>query len=927
MLERMSKRMTAACLKVAPAAAVALSAGLAASADDNVAMLQWFETRWRTIEFRMPDFFMSGYDSTWLPPPWKAADPTSAGFDCFDRFDLGSPTAPTAYGTQADMQAMIAEFHAAGALVYTDLVMNHNSGRNGSQQFRAEGAYPQFFLPQNSTAWGDFNNGQTQSMDPGGANYNLFDGDLVGLIDINQASNNVFIRQPIDSVNPQNLPPGTIRNRPNAANRQYYPDLQATSGVLTFRNPLGVNPAQDITIHPIDPSDALQSDPTQMKGDPVTENATALLLRSTQWMMDVIDVDGFRLDAAKHIPVWFWNQYWDNIVFNRWQTQAGTRRIPFSFGEIVESNSFTLGYTRKDGFANRDALDLNGAGALRNVLFSRGLGSWGNVFPAHLDTADDGFQNGSRGVNHVFSHDNGSNGNGGAAPGFPGPDNWGMPQHAYLLFRPGATIVYHNSRQFIDIYQFRGFWPREGNPTALGANGSTINTDLTRLINVANGYARGEYNPLNSTDPQNQSDADVLVFERRRNQGGGNFSANVLVGVNDSYSPGIQLRNVQTSFPPGTRLRELTGNSEDPVVDPTNQIPQTLVVDGNRRVLLPMPNNTNSNNVQHHKGYVIYGPATPSGVLEVSPIASTLPADPASVKSFQRRLTPIDVVTGNTFTLRLRTTKTDPLDPSWDDNAMFKFAGTWRDLNGNGSVDFPESDAFIPGFENFLTFKQTLFANPGLTEGRYEQTISTSLLPEGYNYIRCVAFRQRPGGTDPLYTEFRKVIYVDRLPPSVTLLNAGVPINQPINTFRVVANDRTTTRVHVHVNLPLSTDPVAASTPGSASQCTQFDRREFRRTVSGLQTGLNRVTVVAFEATGSSSVQDFSVSVTVGSGDINRDGVVDLNDLYAGYSSLGAGYDAAADLNADSLFNVQDLRILENSLRPTELQRMAVPPR
>lgn len=918
------------------AAGLALLAGLAcplaALANDNPVILQWFETRWRTIEYRMPDFFLGGYDATWLPPPWKAADPTSAGFDAFDRFDLGTPASPTAYGTQADMAAMIAEFHGAGASVYVDLIMNHNSGRNGSAAFRTEGGYPGFYLPQGSTLWGDFHDGTQQSQNPNDPNYSLWNGDLVGLIDIAHESNLQYIRNPIDAANPQNLPPGTLRNIANPANRQFYPDLQNAAGAVTFQNSLGPVPTQSITVYPINPSDATQTDPAQMTGDPVLENATAYLTRSTQWMLDVMNVDGFRLDAAKHIPQFFWNQYWDNAVFNRRITQAGSRRIPFSFGEIVDSNSFTLTYTRRDGFGNRDALDLNGAGALRDLLNNQGTGSWQNVLNAHLDGADDGFQNGTRGVTHVFSHDNGSAGNGGSVPPLPGPDRYALPENTYLLFRPGTSNIYYNSRNFIDLYQFRGFWPREGNPTALGSVGTSNNFDLTSLVNLSNGYSRGEYNPLNSTDPQNQSNADVLVFERRRNQGSGVYSANVLVGVNDSYSNGVQFRNVQTSFPAGTRLRELTGNSESTLIDPAHgtagdQIPQTLVVDNLRRVLLPVPNNRNSAGTAHHKGYVVYGPATPSGVIEVSPVAATLPPDPTTTPTYARRLTPIDVVTANTFTLRLRTTKTDPSDPAWDDNAFFKFAGRWGDFNGNGAVDVPESDAFIPGFENFLTTKQTLFANPANTQGLYEQTINTTLLPEGYHYIRVVAFRNRPSNTDPLYTEFRKVIYVDRQGPSVTLLNASQPITQPINTFRVIANDRTTTRVHIHTNLPQSADPVALSTQGSASQATQYDRTEFRRTLSGLVTGLNRITIVAFEINGHSSVQDFSVSVTVGSGDINRDGVVDLNDVYAGYAALGGPYDPAADLNADGIANVTDLRLLENSLRPSELDGMSHPQR
>lgn len=900
--------------------------GSSARADDNPAFLQWFETTWRTIEYRMPDFFMAGYDSTWLPPCWKAADPTSAGFDVFDRFDLGSPESPTAYGTEDSMRAMIAEFHRAGGLVYVDLIMNHNSGRNGSTQFHNEGGYPGFAMRIGSDFWGDFHDGSTQSTNPNDPNYNLWEGDLVGLIDIAHGKNYRYIRQPIADGNPDNIPAGTIRNRPSLNNRRFYPDLQLTPRTVTNTALPPGDPLRIVDLYPWNLANP-------MAGDPVMENQNDYLIRSTRWMMDVMKIDGFRLDAAKHIPQWFWNNIWDTSVHMGRITAEGRvkgqeiRVTPFSFGEIVDGNAFTQSYTRKDAFANRDALDLNGAGQLRNLLNAQGLGSWDNVLSAHLDTIDGGGDtlnhsgnNGSLGVNHVYSHDNGSTGDGGSRPPLPGPDRYALPQHAYLLFRPGPSIIYHHSREFHDLYQFRGFWPREGNPTALGL----FNDDLTKLVRLSNGYARGDLFIINFTDPQNQSRADVLIFERRKNSLG-TSGANVLVGVNDSYSNGVQVRNVQTSFPPGTRLHELTGNAADPLIDPNNDIPELLVVDANRRVTIAVPNNRNASGVAHHKGYVIYGPAAPTGEIAIPEATGTLPADSASVPSYRRRLTPISVITTPSFTLRLTTSKTDPLDPDWDDFAAFRFNEGFVDLNGNGNHDFAASDPYLAGFEQFLTTSQPLFTNPALNNGLYEQIIDTSPLPEGYNYILVKAFRRRPAGTDPIYADIRKVVYIDRAPPPVELIDATAPISTPIVTLRVRALDRTTNSVHILINPPMGSDPLTLV--NSTNIAGQHDRSEWRRTVSGLTSGANRVVVVAFEATGTSNVIEYNVNVTIGSGDINRDGVVNIEDLYAGYAALGGPYDPVADLNSDGVFNITDLRLLENALRPMELDRMAKPQR
>ena len=111
-----------------------------------------------------------------------------------------------------------------------------------------------------------------------------------------------------------------------------------------------------------------------------------------------------------------------------------------------------------------------------------------------------------------------------------------------------------------------------------------------------------------------------------------------------------------------------------------------------------------------------------------------------------------------------------------------------------------------------------------------------------------------------------------------------------------------------------------------ANQASQYDRFEWRRTVGGLHTGANSVTVVAFEATGRSSINTYSVNVSVGSGDVDHNGVVNIDDLYLAFQRLVNGpYDAAADLDANGSLSTNDIRILENALRPAEMQNMARP--
>lgn len=874
----------AACLVM-----VLASAGVARA--DNSVMLQWFESRWDTIEYRVPDFFLAGYRSVWLPPPSRCSDPSSPGYDPFDRFDLGSPGLPTLYGTQSRLQAMVSELHQANGLVYFDWIMNHNSSRTTNAAFFAAGAWPGFVVTAPGLPWGDFHVSGKQAENPNNPNYDVWNGDLLGLIDIAQETNIQLIRQPIDSTNPLNIPAGTTYNRPNTNNRQFYPDSNPLTGTpLTFTNPLLGTPQTVWKFNTQNP----------MSGVPVAENGTGLLIRASQWMVEVNGADGFRLDAAKHIPQWFWNQYFDSAIYQRRVTPGGSIVNPFTFGEVVDGNGFIRTYTRKDAFADRDALDLNGAGALRDLMNARGLGSWSTVIGAHLDNADDGFNNGTLGVNHVFSHDNGSAGNGSTAPALPDSSLYAMPEFCYLLFRTGLPIVYHNARQFATQFTSRGFWPREGSPTAMGQ----FNNDLVKLVQLSNGYGHGLFVPINDTDPVNQSNADVLVFERRRNNTDGSRVGNVVVGVNDSYSSGVQQRSVVVSYPQGARLHELTGNHGDPVVDPNNQIPELLTVGAGGRVLLTIPNNKNANGVDHHKGYVVYGLAAPSGTLSVSPVASTLAADPVSVPSAARRLNPIEVVTSDTFTLRLQTEKTDPLDPEWDDFAAFRIDQGFRDFNANGGVDFPENDAFIPGFERFLTTNQPLY-NTANTNGVYEQTIDARQLSEGYHYISVMCFRRRAANSEPIFTEFRKVIYVDRTPPSVTLPNPTAPFATTNVSLSLRANDRTTNNVYVLVNPPTGADPLTLINP--SNQASQYDRLEWRRNVTGLLPCVNRLTVVAFEITGRASITNYSIRVSTCAAKFTCDGTgISVQDIFA-FLRYWFARDPFADFDGNQTINVGDI--------------------
>ena len=56
---------------------------------------------------------------------------------------------------------------------------------------------------------------------------------------------------------------------------------------------------------------------------------------------------------------------------------------------------------------------------------------------------------------------------------------------------------------------------------------------------------------------------------------------------------------MQTSFDAGTPLIELTGNANDPLIDPNDDIPAVIVVNPNQTVEISVPRNLNANSVEH----------------------------------------------------------------------------------------------------------------------------------------------------------------------------------------------------------------------------------------------------------------------------------------------------------------------------------------
>jgi hypothetical protein len=843
------------------------------------AFLQWFDGSYATIENRTADVWAAGYGQLWLPPPGRAESSNfSVGYDVYDRFDLGQPGNPTLYGTETGLKRLARVMHRAGGDLYVDFVANHNGFSDlGTPGFPASGGYPGFVLTAPGVVDGDFHS----AFASGDLN-----GRLSGLVDIDHAQNLQYVRHPVPGF-AGNIPAGTtasngrLANVPDEDNRRFYPDRQQQP-ILVFDPTTGQS---NIAIYPFNTADP-------MAGDPVSENATGLLMRYAQWMVQSVGVDGFRIDAAKHMEPWVLD-YIDRAVY-RASTRShldGSRRDVFSFSEVFDGNrEYLRSFVRKDinpndpgrVGGNRDVLDFAQFFAFQSNLTSNGLqNDWRNVVNAGLDVHDDGRHNGSNGVMFVQSHDSFG----------PALNN---VAHAYTLMHPGNAVVYFNGKEFGDGRDF----PKDGRGDALGG---LYGDGLARLVEIRNTHGRGNFR-------ERRLEKEIYVYER---------SNSALVVLSNRLDNHYSQRTVDVDFPWGTYLVELTGNAEGDA-----NIPKVLQVfneefEGQSKVNITVkPNNGGD------RGYLIYGLATPQAPagLQLTSVSQVLSdPNPTASTNGTRRLADLHVISAGSFTVSLQTAEVNLLGLIRDrdadgDNALIKLDGG-RDVNGNGQVDFRTPGGVTYGFENFTTKHSDLY---GGGDGEFRQTISTVGLSEGVHFLEAIAFRHRDDGGPAVYSSFKKVIYVDRLPPE-SVLDGFAPIAAGMNENRraaVRSVDQTADSVHVFLDLPaaLSDDDVRAMV-GSANRASQIDRDLFTRDFGGLTSGNHVLTVVSFEPTGNHGVLRMPGQLTstiygAGLGDVDHNGQYEPADVTAFETVLysqNEQFASAADLNGDGLVDNADL--------------------
>jgi alpha-amylase len=117
------------------------------SASEGV-MMQYFHwyypgggILWDEIVDRADDLAAVGITALWLPPAYKGASPNDVGYGVYDLYDLGEfnqkGTVRTKYGTRDQYASAINAAHRAGIKVYADIVFNHKMGADFTEKVKA----------------------------------------------------------------------------------------------------------------------------------------------------------------------------------------------------------------------------------------------------------------------------------------------------------------------------------------------------------------------------------------------------------------------------------------------------------------------------------------------------------------------------------------------------------------------------------------------------------------------------------------------------------------------------------------------------------------------------------------------------------------------------------------------------------------------
>lgn len=241
---------------------------------------------WQKLKTKASELNAAGFTAIWLPPAYKGqAGKEDVGYGIYDLYDLGEfeqkGSISTKYGTKEEYLQLIEQLHQFDIEVYADMVFNHKMGADAVEEVKAVEDDPMdrnqsISNEESIQAWTKFTfpvrNGKYSTFT---WNQSHFDG-----VDYDDRSKKNAIYR--------------------LEGKEWDPNVDKENGNYDYL--MGA----DISFHNQDVIDELH--------------------RYGKWYLDMTQVDGFRLDALKHI---------DNDFFEDWlaDMRTYTGKELFTVGE------------------------------------------------------------------------------------------------------------------------------------------------------------------------------------------------------------------------------------------------------------------------------------------------------------------------------------------------------------------------------------------------------------------------------------------------------------------------------------------------------------------------------------------------------------------------------------------------------------------
>jgi alpha-amylase len=259
---------------------------------------QWYTpsgTLWKDLARDAQALANSGYTAIWFPPPGKGAGGTNdVGYGAFDLFDLGEfdqkfGAPPTKYGTRDELLSAVKAVQKAGMQVYIDTVFNQKDGGDDE------------VVPAQEVDWNDRNQ-------PIGDWHDIKAYTRFGFAArAGKYSTMAWSRDHFDAVSYDGFHPERGNSRLfRLKNKSFSTEVSPEKGNYDYLSACDLE-----TINPV------------VEGE---------LRWWGRWIVDTTGVNGFRLDAVKHIRAGFTRDW-----LNHLRCHFGGREL-FSVGEYWSGN-------------------------------------------------------------------------------------------------------------------------------------------------------------------------------------------------------------------------------------------------------------------------------------------------------------------------------------------------------------------------------------------------------------------------------------------------------------------------------------------------------------------------------------------------------------------------------------------------------------